>query len=105
MRGVLFVHILNFGRKPPFPSLILFTLIVLLSTAYAKDRIHSSPNVALVVSDIHFNPMADPGLVTKLEAAEPSQWQTILSRSKSTSFSQYGQDTNWWLLRSSLDQM
>lgn len=59
----------------------------------------------LIVSDIHFNPMSDGSLVTDLAASDPAQWETILARSKSTSFSQYGEDTNWWLLQSSLDQM
>jgi len=62
-------------------------------------------NNFLVVSDIHFNPMADPALVAKLGAANPAQWEMILEESKLTRFSQYGQDTNWWLLRSALDQM
>src|SRR5208283_4454046 len=38
-------------------------------------------------------------------ASDPTQWETVLARSKSTSFSQYGEDTNWWLLQSALDQM
>jgi len=62
-------------------------------------------NTFLIVSDIHFNPMADPTLVTDLAAADPTQWETILERSKLSRYSQYGQDTNWWLLRSALDQM
>ena len=49
--------------------------------------------------------MAVPGLVVALAAAEPGQWETILQGSSPTSFSQYGQDTNWWLLQSALDQM
>ncbi|MFZ0311708.1 MAG: metallophosphoesterase [Candidatus Korobacteraceae bacterium] len=59
----------------------------------------------LIVSDLHFNPMADSSLVAALASSEPTQWEAILARSKSTSFSQYGEDTNWWLLQSSLDQM
>lgn len=59
----------------------------------------------LIVADIHFNPMFDPSLVAQLDAAEPDQWESILNRSKMTAFSQYGEDTNWWLLQSSLEQM
>src|SRR5690242_5992552 len=107
-RGVI-VYISCRDRKAAFHGLLIFALALLLlnsgAAARAKDKPSSSPNVALVVSDIHFNPMADPGLVTKLEAAEPPRWQAILNSSNSTGFSQYGQDTNWWLLRSSLDQM
>jgi hypothetical protein len=59
----------------------------------------------LIASDIHFNPMADASLVPRLLAAEPPQWEAILDQTAPRSFSPYGQDTNWWLLQSSLDQM
>ena len=59
----------------------------------------------LIVSDIHFNPMADPTLVADLSAADPAQWESILERSKLTKFSPYGQDSNWWLLQSALNAM
>jgi sphingomyelin phosphodiesterase acid-like 3 len=96
-------------RRIAIGAALRFALgFLLFNAAFAADAKRAPsvpPNVALVVSDIHFNPMADPGIVPKLEAAEPAAWQAILSGSKSTGFSQYGQDTNWWLLRSSLDQM
>jgi hypothetical protein len=59
----------------------------------------------LVASDIHFNPMADASLVPQLTAAEPAQWEAILNQTAPHAFSPYGQDTNWLLLQSSLDQM
>ncbi len=59
----------------------------------------------LVASDIHFNPMADASLVPQLIAADPAHWEAILNQTTPHSFSPYGQDTNWWLLQSSLDQM
>ena len=59
----------------------------------------------LLVSDIHFNPMADPALVSELAAAEPTQWEAILERTTPTTFSQYGSDTNWWLLKSAMRQL
>jgi sphingomyelin phosphodiesterase acid-like 3 len=59
----------------------------------------------LLVSDIHFNPMADPLLVNELAAADPSQWEAILERTTPTTFSQYGSDTNWWLLKSAMKQL
>ena len=49
--------------------------------------------------------MADPKLVDQLNGAPPTQWEAILERSQPAAFSQYGQDTNWWLLRSALDAM
>jgi hypothetical protein len=62
-------------------------------------------NKLLLVSDIHFNPMADATLVSSLEAADPIQWESILERTSPDSFSPYGQDTNWLLLQSALNQM
>ena len=72
---------------------------------WAQKTQPASGNTMLIVADIHFNPMFDPSLVAQLNAAEPDQWESILNRSKMTAFSQYGEDTNWWLLRSSLEQM
>jgi hypothetical protein len=100
-----------FGRvmpKPEAPQSLgpsallaaLIFLVVLVPFAKATSR-----NKFLLASDIHFDPMADPTLVAELAAAEPAQWEAILQQSKPVRFSQYGQDTNWWLLQSALDQM
>jgi sphingomyelin phosphodiesterase acid-like 3 len=59
----------------------------------------------LIASDLHFNPFADPTLAADLAKAPVHRWEAILSRSSSTAYSPYGQDTNWWLLRSALDAM
>ena len=82
--------------------MLLGTLVGGGSTAYAAD----GPPVAkfLLVSDFHFNPMADPALVGELAAGDPAQWESILDRTRTAAFSQYGSDTNWWLLKSAMDQ-
>jgi len=59
----------------------------------------------LSLSDIHFDPFADPSLVTKLEAADVTQWQSILASSSTTAFSAYGSDVNEPLLRSAVAEM
>ncbi len=87
-------------------SLSLLALLVSLClSAFARSSSVSTGNTFLIASDFHFNPMADASLVPRLEAADPNQWEAIFKSSKSTAYSQYGQDTNWWLLQSSLDQM
>src|ERR1700733_14483389 len=86
-------------------SAFIFALLFALGSSVAQGAPRSAPNRFLIVSDIHFNPMTDASLVTQLEAADPAQWAKILSRSQPTTFSQYGQDTNWWLLQSALNQM
>jgi hypothetical protein len=57
------------------------------------------------MSDLHFDPMADPQLVDRLAASEPSQWRNILDSSGDASLGRYGRDTNWRLLQSALQQM
>src|SRR5271166_4518680 len=89
----------------------LFCLLMLLTPlgGHGADaqqaKAAASRDKFLIVSDIHFNPMADPTLVPELAAADPGQWEAILQRTQPTAFSPYGQDTNWWLLQSALDQM
>ena len=39
-----------------------------------------------------------------LEKADPTQWEAILDHTSPKTFSQYKSDTNWWLLKSSLEQ-
>ncbi len=84
---------------------LLVGALVLLAVSIADAQLarKNSPGKLLLVSDIHFNPMADPTLVADLAAAEPAQWESILQRSKLTAFSPYGQDSNWWLMRSAFD--
>ncbi len=59
----------------------------------------------LMVSDIHFDPMAEPALVDRLAAAEPGDWRAIFESAGKQRPSHYGADTNWPLLRSALGQM
>jgi sphingomyelin phosphodiesterase acid-like 3 len=59
----------------------------------------------LVMSDLHFDPMADPGLVDQLAAVEPEQWSAVLDSSSDRSLGRYGRDSNWMLLRSALQHM
>ena len=79
--------------------LLAVVALAVPGTTYAADA------KFLLVSDIHFNPMADPVLVSQLAAAEPSQWEAILDHTTPTTFSQYGSDTNWWLLKSAMRQL
>ena len=57
------------------------------------------------MSDLHFDPMADQGLVDQLAAAEPEQWSAVLDSSSDRSLGRYGRDSNWMLLRSALQHM
>ena len=76
---------------------------MLTGTAHARPK--QSSQQLLIASDLHFNPFADPTLVAELASAPVRKWEGILNRSQPTAYSPYGQDTNWWLLRSAFDAM
>jgi hypothetical protein len=84
------------------PKTLLATFLALALAAHASEQ----PNCAkfLWISDLHFNPMADPMLVKDLEPADARQWEPILERTQPPSYSLYGSDTNWSLLKSALQQ-
>src|SRR5260370_28305658 len=68
----------------------------------------SAPAIAgqiLVMSDPHFDPMADPRLGGQLAGAEPELWSAVLDSSDDRSLGRYGRDSNWMLLRSALRHM
>jgi sphingomyelin phosphodiesterase acid-like 3 len=86
--------------------LCLLTLFAaLLPATAARPAAQRSQDRFLIASDIHFNPMADPTLVSSLQSADPGQWESILQHTNPDRFSPYGEDTNWWLLQSVLNQM
>src|SRR5215813_1318228 len=58
--------------------------------------------VFLHLSDIHFNPFADPSILRRLIAAPVEQWAAIFRASKSTPFWDKKQDTTFPLLTSML---
>ena len=64
---------------------------------------HANSGKFLLISDIHFDPFYDPSLFEKLDAQPVEHWETILESSQNKQFSHYGQDTNYPLLRSTLD--
>ena len=90
-------------------ALRFWVCVLLLSLLPASDpgtaRAESMGRSFLIVTDIHFNPMAEPALVNRLVAAPPTAWAGILDSGKEQTPSRYGADTNWPLLRSTLRQM
>jgi sphingomyelin phosphodiesterase acid-like 3 len=78
-------------------GVVLLAFFAVASSAFAETF--------LSISDIHFNPFADPALVAKLEAADVSQWDAIFASSTVTAFNIYGSDVNDPLLRSALAEM
>ena len=89
------------GRSPRFAHAVLFGLFLVLlaaSPALADRRI-------LALSDIHFDPMADPGLVDRLNRAPAEEWPQIFAGAPDKSLGRYGRDTTSPLLASALAAM
>jgi hypothetical protein len=59
--------------------------------------------VFLIVSDLHFDPFADPAIVKELVAADVQAWPAIFESSKLPGFAQYGNDSNYPLMASALE--
>jgi hypothetical protein len=57
------------------------------------------------LSDVHFDPTANPKLVDTLVQASIDEWPRILASSPPARFPQFGEDTNWLLLSSAFDSI
>jgi sphingomyelin phosphodiesterase acid-like 3 len=62
----------------------------------------SSDFPVLAFSDVHFNPLYDPTLVSELDAADHTQWDAIFKKSLLTTPSLAGADTNYPLFTRAL---
>ncbi len=82
------------------PIVRLLLCVVVGPTAAAQ--IGSATGRALLISDIHLDPLADPAIVKQLIAAPVVQWEAILESSQQKAFSAYGSDTNYRLFVSTL---
>jgi sphingomyelin phosphodiesterase acid-like 3 len=77
-------------------ALIFLLFLFCLRPAAAAEMV--------VVSDLHFNPMAKSALVDRLAQAPVEQWQALFAADDSRA-SGYGTDPNWKLLASALAAM
>jgi hypothetical protein len=79
--------------------LVVFACLILL--------VVTRPAVAsevLVLTDIHFNPLADSAIAETLAVAPAEEWPMILDRGQER-MSNYSEDSDWKLLRASLDEL
>lgn len=74
--------------------------LLLLSSVVAQAK---PGGKFLWLSDIHFDPTANPKLVNTLADASVDDWPRILASSPPARFPRFGQDTNWLLLSSAFD--
>jgi len=57
----------------------------------------------LVLSDIHFDPLADPAIFQQLLTTPAAQWLSVFAHSRQTSLARSPSDTNYPLLKSTLE--
>jgi len=83
---------------------VVYSIALLFLPGAAISASKESGQQFVWLSDIHFNPLADPKLADQLAAADVPQWPSILA-SSSPKFSTYGQDTNWPLFASAIGEI
>jgi sphingomyelin phosphodiesterase acid-like 3 len=95
------------ARVAPPPAL---AAALLLGACAATDRAEPLPfvpgpdqGVFLIMSDIHFDPFADPAIVGELVASDVDAWRAIFEGSEEHGFAQYGSDSNYPLMSSALE--
>jgi sphingomyelin phosphodiesterase acid-like 3 len=84
--------------------ILVASCLLLVSLAPAAiAQVGPATGRALLISDVHLDPLADPAIVEQLIAAPIAQWDAIFQSSQQKSFSHYGADTNYPLFSSTLD--
>ena len=85
-------------RRTAIAGWLLFAWMV--ATAIAQTG--PPTGRALLISDIHLDPLSDPAIVKQLIASPIAQWEEIFQSSQQKSLSPYGQDSNYPLFSSAL---
>lgn len=80
---------------------VLVTLLCVAGAALPGGA--AQPHRWVMLSDVHFDPFAEPKLVNRLAAAPPERWRDILSQNDAAVFPNYGSDTNFRLLEATLE--
>ena len=81
--------------------LILLFLFTGFSFAFAKAGGHKF----VCISDVHFNPMYNSSLVDTLIKSPYKKWDAIFATMDTTGFCNYGEDTNYKLFNSFLNEL
>ncbi len=84
---------------------IAFVLLACLLLVGMTQRAAAATQEWLVVSDVHFDPFADPRIVERLASAPALRWREIFSSQGPQPYANYGADTNFALLESALEAM
>jgi len=93
------------NRRPRIGISILTCLLFAWIGLAADAQTGPAMGRALLISDIHLDPLSDPAIVRQLIAAPAEQWEAIFQSSQQKSFSPYGADTNYPLFSSTLAEV
>ena len=92
-------------RRAGARALVLMAVLAALARSLPNDppalRPHPGTGMFLMLSDIHFDPYADPAIMKQLGATPLAACQAATP----TEFSKYASDTNYPLLKSTLDNV
>ena len=92
-------------RSAAAKALVLISVLTTLALGLPDDHLALQPypgtGMFLMLSDIHFDPYADPAIMEQLGAKPMAACQTPASGA----FSKFGSDTNYPLLKSTLDHV
>ena len=82
--------------------LVLLSVLCLIGGA----PVHAQSNAGqfLHISDLHFNPFYDGSLFPQLSSQPVENWAGILDKSQPPTFNLMGQDSNYFLIESALDE-
>ena len=83
---------------------IIASFLIALTGLAAFAQSAPATGRALLISDIHLDPVADPAIVKQLIASPVEQWDAIFQSSQQKSFSPYGEDSNYRLFSSALTE-
>ena len=89
------------GRR--FAFALFLSLFLASAPAYSAQA--PAAQHWVVVSDVHFDPFADPHVAEHLIAEPVDRWREIFAAAKDAPFSEYGSDTNDALFESALEAM
>ena len=81
---------------------LLFISLLLFRLSLAPAAPEEGLRECLLISDIHFDPFADPSLFESLAREPVSEWGRLLASSSERGLSQLGSDSNYVLLESCL---
>ncbi len=87
------------------PAFVLLLLIFSASPQLLFAEVKTGQGSFLSLTDLHFDPFADPALVNRLESADYREWEKIFESSKLGGIGSYGKDTPYPLVKSTFDAM